>query len=145
MFIILPRTHERAALESVLDTAHLHEWTNNLRIQKVDVFIPRFTLETKYTLNTILSDMGMQIAFSPQADFSGMDGKGNLFISKVIHQAFVQVDEEGTEAAAATGVIMEVTAVRPRTIFRCDHPFIFMIMDKRTHALLFMGRVNDPS
>jgi len=145
MFIILPHANELAALESVLDTALVRSWNNNLRIQKVDIFLPRFTLETKYTLNRILSDMGMQIAFSPQADFSDMDGKGNLFISTVIHQAFVQVDEQGTEAAAATGVIMEATAVRPRIVFHANHPFIFMILDKRTHALLFLGRVVDPS
>ncbi|UCC12412.1 MAG: serpin family protein [candidate division WOR-3 bacterium] len=145
MLIMLPRTHETAQLESMLDTAHLNEWTSRLSIQKVDVFLPRFTLETKYTLNTILGDMGMPTAFSPQADFSGMDGKGNLFISKVIHQAFVEVNEQGTEAAAATGIIMEMTVARPRAVFRADHPFIFMIMDKSTHAVLFMGRVNNPS
>lgn len=145
MLIVLPRIHETEKLETILDTAHLNEWTSQLGIQKVDVFLPRFTIETKYTLNTLLGDMGMQIAFSPQADFSGMDGKGNLFISKVIHQAFVEVNEEGTEAAAATGVIMEMTVARPPTVFRADHPFVFMILDKRTHALLFMGRVNDPS
>jgi serpin B len=145
MLIMLPRTHETEGLEAMLDTAYLNEWTRQLNLQKVDVFLPRFTLETKYTLNTILSEMGMPTAFSPQADFSGMDGKGNLFISKVIHQAFVEVNEEGTEAAAATGVVMEATAVRPRTIFRCDHPFVFVIRDKRTNALLFMGRIIDPN
>ena len=145
MLIMLPRSHEIESLESMLDTGHLNDWTRQLSLQKVDVFLPRFMLETKYTLNTLLIEMGMPIAFSPQADFSGMDGKGNLFISKVIHQAFVEVNEEGTEAAAATGVVMEVTAVRPRILFRADHPFVFMIMDKRTHAVLFMGRVNNPS
>jgi serpin B len=145
MLIMLPRTHDIKTLESMLDTSYLNEWTSQLAVQKVDVFIPRFTLETKYTINTILGDMGMPTAFSPQADFSGMDGKGGLFISKVIHQAFVEVNEEGTEAAAATGVVMEVTAVRPRIIFRADHPFVFIILDKRTHGILFMGRVNDPS
>ena len=145
MLIMLPRSHEMESLESMLDTVHLNEWTSQLNLQKVDVFLPRFTLETKYTLNTLLSDMGMPVAFSPQADFSGMDGKGNLFISKVIHQAFVEVNEEGTEAAAATGVVMEATAVRPRIIFRADHPFVFMIVDKRTQTVLFMGRVNNPS
>jgi len=145
MLLMLPRTHELRTLESLLDTLHLYAWTKSLRLQEIDVFMPRFQLETKYTLNTILSDMGMAIAFSHQADFSGMDGKGTLFISTVIHQAFVDVNEEGTEAAAATGVMMEATALRPRTEFRADHPFIFMILDKRTRAFLFMGKVCDPS
>jgi serpin B len=145
MLIILPRTHELRTLESLLDTLRLYGWIKNLRLQEVDVFIPRFQLKTKYTLNAILRAMGMAMAFSPQADLSGMDGRGNLFISTVIHQAFVDVNEEGTEAAAATGVMLEATAQRKRTEFHANHPFIFMIQDKRTHAILFMGRVYDPS
>ncbi len=145
MLIMLPRKHEVAALERMLDTLLVSSWINNLAPQKVNLSMPRFQLETKYTLNTILSDMGMKNAFSTQADFSGMDGKGSLFISKIIHQAFVEVNEEGTEAAAATGVMMETAIARPGPEFRCDHPFIFLIRDKRTRAILFMGRVNDPS
>jgi serpin B len=145
MLIMLPRTNDLVKLESMLDTLHISAWTGSLRLQKVDVFMPRFQFETKYTLNTVLSDMGMAIAFSPQADFSGMDGTGSLFISKIIHQAFIEVNEEGTEAAAATGVMMETAMARPGPEFRCDHPFVFMIRDKRTHAILFMGRVHDPS
>lgn len=146
MLIMLPRKHELGTLESLLDTLHVSSWTKNLSPQKVNLFMPRFLLETKYTLNTILSDMGMASAFSDQqADFSGMDSKSNLFISKIIHQAFIEVNEEGTEAAAATGVMMETMEARPVPEFRCDHPFIFMIKDSRTNLLLFMGRVYDPS
>jgi serpin B len=146
MLIILPRTNDLVMLESMLDTPHVSAWTESLRLQKVDVYMPRFQLETKYTLNTTLSDMGMARAFSvQQANFSGMGGKGGLFISKVIHQAFVEVNEEGTEAAAATGVMMETVAEWPQTEFRADHPFVFMIRDKRTRAILFMGRMYDPS
>ena len=145
MMIMLPRTQNITTLESMLDSSHLSAWAKNLRPKKVNVFMPRFLLETKYTLNTILSDMGMASAFSDGTDFSGMDGKGTLYISTVIHQAFVEVNEEGTEAAAATGVMMETVAALPQTEFRCDHPFIFMIRDSRTNLLLFMGRVYDPS
>jgi serpin B len=145
MLIMLPRMQGITTFESLLDTLHIFEWTKKLRLQKVNVFIPRFQLETKYTLNTLLSDMGMATAFSAQADFSGMDGKGNLFISKVIHQAFIEANEEGTEAAAATGVMMETAIALPGPEFRADHPFVFIIRDKRTHAILFIGRVYDPS
>ncbi|MBE0431984.1 serpin family protein [candidate division WOR-3 bacterium] len=145
MLVMLPRTRDAQTLEARLDTAHLYAWTRQLSRQEVDVFMPRFKLETKYNLNATLSDMGMAIAFSPRADFSGMNGRGDLFISAVIHQAFVEVNEEGTEAAAATGVMMETVSVRPRIEFRADHPFVFMIRDKRTQAILFMGRVSDPS
>jgi serpin B len=88
--------------------------------------------------------MGMPTAFSNQADFSGMTGKKDLFISFVIHQAFVKVDEEGTEAAAATGVGMQMS-VATQNIFRADHPFIFIIQEKATGNILFLGRVIDPS
>lgn len=145
MIIILPRTHEYAEWESGLDTARLDGWLSSLSLQKIDVFVPRFTLETKYSLGPALSVLGMPIAFSADADFSGMNGRGDLFISRVIHQAFVDVDEQGTEAAAATGIIMEMTVARPRAVFRADHPFLFLILDKRSGAYLFMGRVNDPS
>jgi serpin B len=146
MLIMLPRKHELSALESQLDTLHISSWTKNLTPQKINLFMPRFQLETKYTLNNILSDMGMTSAFSDQeADFSGMDGTGGLFISKVIHQAFIEVNEEGTEAAAATGVMMETALARPVPEFRCDHPFTFLIRDKRTDAILFIGRMHDPS
>lgn len=145
MLIILPRSHDLSALEPTFNTSQLSAWIENLRPQRVDIIMPRFRIEKKYTLNTVLNDMGMVLAFSQQADFSGMDGIGNLFISKVIHQSFVEVNEEGTEAAAATGVIVEAVAELPQIEFRCNHPFIFMIRDKRTRAILFIGRMHDPS
>jgi len=92
--------------------------------------------------------MGMTDAFSPRADFSGMDGQRDLFISAVVHKAFVDVNEEGTEAAAATGVVMRSMAVmrpRPTPVFRADHPFIFLIRDTRSGSILFLGRMVDPS
>ena len=89
-------------------------------------------------------DMGLIDAFLPgNSDFSGMDGTKNLFISRALHQAYVEVNEEGTEAAAATSIIMELTAVP--TSFIADHPFVFLIQHKETGAILFMGRVTDPS
>jgi serpin B len=93
--------------------------------------------------------MGMPTAFTDTADFSGMDGTKNLFISDVIHQAFVDVTEEGTEAAAATAVVIKLAAApanpEPVPVFRADHPFIFFIQDDETGSILFMGRVVNPA
>jgi len=89
--------------------------------------------------------MGMPTAFTDAADFSGMTGNRELFIDKVIHQAFIEVNEEGTEAAAATGVSMRLSAAMPGEVFRADHPFIFLIRDMDTGVILFMGRMTDPS
>ena len=98
----------------------------------------------KYVNDTLIA-LGMPTAFGMDADFSGMNGIRELFISAVIHQAYVKVDEKGTEAAAATAVIMDKMAAMPRNIFRADHPFIFIIQEKDTGNILFMGRVTDPT
>jgi len=90
--------------------------------------------------------MGMPLAFTGNADFSGMNGRRDLFISKVIHKAFVDVGESGTEASAATAVVNKTHAgPRPPTIFRADHPFLFLIRDERTGIILFMGRLAEPA
>jgi len=95
---------------------------------------------------SVLKSMGMTNAFSPNADFSGINGKRDLFISAVIHKAYVEVNEEGTEAAAATGVVMRLTSIGPAPIpvFRADHPFLFLIRDNLTGSILFIGRVANP-
>ena len=94
--------------------------------------------------------MGMPTAFSGAADFSGMDGAQDLYISDVYHKAYIEVNEEGTEAAAATGVVMRWAAVAPGSeepvpVFRADHPFLFLIQDDDTGAILFAGQVTDPT
>ncbi len=126
-----------------LSPEYLKMLKNNMYKTEISVFLPRFKLETKYFLKDKLMELGMPTAFSMDADFSGMTGTDDLFISSVIHQAFVEVNEEGTEAAAATAVIMELKAAMP-TMFRADHPFIFLIQDKNGN-ILFMGRVVDPT
>lgn len=92
-----------------------------------------------------LAQMGMPLAFSTKADFSGMTGKPDLYIAKVIHQAFVDVNEEGTEAAAATVVVMALKTTAGNMAFIANHPFVFLIQHKETGSILFMGRVMDPS
>jgi serpin B len=91
----------------------------------------------------------MKLAFSPDADFSGMTGGKDLLISLVVHKAFVEVDERGTEAAAATGGLMAATAMppgetKPPVVFRADHPFLFLIRDQRSGSILFLGRLTNP-
>ena len=111
-------------------------------------WVPKFTLTAQFQLNDVLSALGMPLAFDgQQANFSGMDGRQDLFLSAVFHKAFVDVNEEGTEAAAATGAVVGAMAMpvrEPPKEFRADHPFIFLIRDEATGCILFMGRVTDP-
>lgn len=147
MVIILPKENNIKLAEEQLTAVNLIDWKNSLTETKIDVLqIPKFKLETEYTLNNILSDIGMTDAFIPGiANFSGMDGTNDLFISSVLHKAFIETNEEGTEAAAATAVVVGTTAILEPHIFIADHPFIFLIQQKETGAVLFMGKVINPS
>ena len=144
MLVLLPKTRFGLSdLEENIGPSLLNEIRGGLREQTVDVYMPRFELRTDYELSNVLKEMGMDSAFSEGiADFSGMDGKRDLFMDFVAHQAFVRVDERGTEAAAATGVGM---ALGIHKAFRADHPFLFIIQQTETGNILFMGRVVDPS
>ena len=114
--------------------------------QKTKVFLPRFTFSSAFDLGGSLSKLGMPVAFTDKADFSGMDGTRKLYIQKAVHKAFVEVNEEGTEAAAATGVAMGLKSMDFDTpVFRADRPFFFFIEDVKTGLLLFIGRVEDPT
>ena len=129
-----------------IELSKLEEYKDQMEETSLDaIHLPKFEFETKYFMRDALSAMGMPAAFSMAADFSGMDGTQDLFVSEVIHQAFVKVDEKGTEAAAATAVVMDLKAAMPTKVFKADHPFIFMIQQKDTGNILFMGRVVDPS
>ncbi|MBF0500142.1 MAG: serpin family protein [Candidatus Riflebacteria bacterium] len=157
MVLILPRTIEGlAGLEAGLSEKQLTDWITSLQNCEVIVTMPRLRLEGDFKLREILSPMGMPLAFSDgKADFGGMitpdaikEGKG-LFISEVLHKAFVAIDEEGTEAAAATAVVMRKTTAAacefaPPKVFKADHPFLFLIRHDPTGALLFLGRCADP-
>ena len=109
-----------------------------------DLAIPRFKMTSEFMLNKTLATMGMPTAFTYSADFSGINGKTDLYISAVVHKAFVEVNEEGTEAAAATAVVITTECVKMPVHFRADHPFLFLIRDTATGTVLFMGRVSDP-
>ena len=149
MVILLPREQNGlSATEARLDPQRLAEWLGSARRQKVSVFLPRYKLEEQFELRKTLEALGMVDAFSVGADFSGMDGRHDHLIARVFHKAFVNVNEEGTEAAAATAVQVDALVVRmpePIPVFRADHPFIFLIRDNRSGSILFLGRVTDPS
>ena len=145
MLILLPFDDDIEALENSFTIEKLTEWKKSLRKRRVKIYIPKFKFETKYFMKNTLSDLGMPTAFTNSADFSGMTGTKDLKIDKVIHQAFIEVNEEGTEAAAATGVTMMKHSKPPPTpIFKADHPFIFIIQHNETGNILFMGRVSNP-
>jgi len=150
MVVLLPRQMDGCGdLENRLTPALLSEVMARLKPQQVEVLLPRFTLDYGSDLKGPLAKLGMPDPFGPEADFSGMDGTKWLYISGVFHKAWVEVNEAGTEAAAATGVVMGLKSIAPPQakppVFRADHPFIFLIRDIRSGSLLFLGRLGQPS
>lgn len=144
MLVLLP-TGNLDTIEPSLTIEKLEEWKAQMKKEKLDaIYLPKFEFDTKYFMKETLSAMGMPTAFG-NADFSGMNGTRSLFIDQVIHQAFVKVDEEGTEAAGATAVIIKEMAVLQRKVFNANRPFIFVIQEKSTGNILFLGRVVDPT
>ena len=148
MIILLPKKVDGlAGLEENFSAKMLEDVTAGLKPEFVSASIPKFKFAAEASLPKVLQAMGIHRAFEAgSADFSGIDGKPDLFLSDVRHKAFVAVDEEGTTAAAATGGVMMPTAVpAPGIVFNADHPFIFMIVDHRNGAVLFVGRLCDPT
>lgn len=146
MTIILPDQGRFEEIESALSPQMLAEILSGMSQTSVLLRMPKFTFESSFSLRDALSGMGMSAAFDPNAaDFSGMTGKKDLFISEIVHKAFVAVDEEGTEAAAATAVMMELSSLPFSEVrLTIDRPFIFFIRDLQTGQILFMGRVLNP-
>jgi serpin B len=147
MIVLLPAGGQYAQFESSLDYARLTTILSQLKSASVNISMPKFKFETELDLKNNLLKLGINDAFDPnKADLSGMNGKKDLYISSVVHKAYVSVDEAGTEAAAATGVVVGTTSM-PMEIkdFKMDRPFIFMIQDKPSGSILFLGRVTDPS
>lgn len=148
MMILLPKINVGlVTLEKRLTNENLQKWSAGLQSRLVKVHLPKFKISSQFSLKDVLESMGMSLAFSGNADFSKMSTQEQLFISAVIHKAFVDVNEEGTEAAAATAVAMVGAGVpRPEepVEFRADHPFVFLIQDNRTQSILFLGRVSNP-
>ena len=153
MIVVLPAARDGLAdLEAQLSNEKLTGWIRGMAQKEVTVYLPRFEMKTGFSMKDTLSEMGMPSAFVPpqegdpdSADFSRMTGARDLFINGVFHKAFVKVNEEGTEAAAATGVTIGLTSMplEPE-VFRADHPFLFLVRDRVTGSNLFMGRLVDP-
>jgi len=148
MIILLPGdTDGLPKFEKTLNLEDFSQWLDRLHRREVIVSVPRFKMTSQFSLASVLISMGMADAFSARAaDFSGITGGRDLFISAVIHKAYVDVNEEGTEAAAATGVTMRLTSVGPTQtpVFRADHPFLFLIRDNHSGSILFIGRLMNP-
>jgi len=150
MVVLLPKKKDGLkALERSIDAKNVRMWLAGLKKRETLVFMPKFKMDSSFFLKDTLSSMGMTDAFSPEiADFSGIAEGRDLFISNVIHKAFVDVNEEGTKAAAATGIVMDTTSIeepiKKIAYFNADHPFVFIIRDRRTKSILFLGRVTDP-
>ena len=145
MVIIIPDSGLFGAFEQNLDSV-IYEIIDNLEVQEVMLRMPRFECESRFNLSDTLSEMGMPEAFTGAADFSGMDGTLSLFIGKVIHQASITLDEAGTEAAAATAVVMNYGTGLPNNPLEItiNRPFIYLIRDNQTGTILFLGRVKNP-
>ena len=149
MLVVLPTKKDGlASLEKQWATGETYRHaTDGLNHEgTVLVSLPRFKMETVFLLKPVLCAMHAELAFSADADFSGISDE-RLVISEVIHKAYVEVNEEGTEAAAATAVMMPPTCAMPQKkpkVFSADHPFLFFIRDRNTNAVLFSGRVLDP-
>ncbi len=150
MVIFLPRVVDGCAqMEAGLTADAVSQALSQFKPLEVELLVPKFEASSTFELNDPLKSMGMVDAFGPSADFSGMDGTRNLYISLVMHEAWVKVNEEGTEAAAATTVTVQARSVRrpinPPIVFRADHPFVFLIRDTQSGAILFLGRLSKPA
>jgi serine protease inhibitor len=146
MLVLLPKKADGLAdLEKGLSADRLAAALGRLHEFEVEVTLPKFKTTSEFELAKELSELGMPTAFTPEADLSGISGGRDLYISQVVHKAFVEVNEEGTEAAAATAVVVDPTGAVPMPVFRADHPFVYLIRDNQTGAVLFLGRLSDPT
>ncbi len=145
MLVLMPDEGSFKDFEGGFSSRELENIISEMTYAPVQLIFPKFEFETEISLAKILAAMGMPEAFSGAADFSGMTGDKDLFISDVFHKAYIGVDEEGTEAAAATAVIMKLTSAPENPIqLTVDRPFLFAIRDHQTNSILFMGRVVSP-
>lgn len=146
MLLLMPPVEEFQSFEASLEEARLTQLLESLESTNLQLMLPSFEFEAEFSLAQYLSAMGMPDAFGVEADLSGIDGTQDLFLQNVLHKAFISVDEEGTEAAAATAIVVGATSLGEEPIeVRFDHPFIFLIRDKETGTILFIGRLIQPS
>ena len=146
MLIVLPKSKEPVAIQKLvanLSTTQINQWTEQLENRKVFLIIPKFKLQESYQMESLLTKMGMPIAFGSRADFSLFNEEQSLAVDSIIHKAVVEVDEKGTVAAAATSIVITPISASYNAEFTADHPFMFMIKDNKTDAILFLGQVNN--
>ncbi|HDP99374.1 MAG TPA: serpin family protein, partial [bacterium] len=145
MVVILPRKSVNIdSITQSMDPLKFEAWLLSTQTQKVKLGLPKFKIAFEKSLKEVLTQLGMRTPFSQQADFSGMSGQKNLLISEVKHKTFIEVNEEGTEAAAVTGVRISLTAVPSYREMIVDRPFIFAIRERQNGTLLFLGKIVDP-
>ncbi len=145
MVLLLPRLGGLARLEKRLRTSRLRRWIRRLRLKKVHVSLPRFTLTSTWNFLPALAALGMSRALGRRADFSKINGKRNLYVSTVLQQTKIAVDEKGTKASAATALVVRTKNGHSYPEFVADRPFLFYIRDRQTHQILFWGRVTNPN
>jgi serpin B len=144
MLIILPETGQFAAVEAALSADFLNQVRNQTQLRDVSLTMPRFEFDTDLDLSQLLTEMGLIKPFTGAADFSGIVDGGGLFISDALHRGTITVDEEGTEAAAVTVIVLAESMLETAEV-TLDRPFIFAIMDQQTGTILFLGRVLNPA
>ncbi|KAI3372382.1 hypothetical protein L3Q82_022880, partial [Scortum barcoo] len=143
MLLLLP--NDMAELENGLTTGHVTKWLKWMKSKTHDVYIPKFSIKTSYSLNDVLTEMGMTDMFGDRADLSGISEGQKLTVSDVVHQASLDVDEAGATAAAATGIGITLLSFRHVPVLRFDHPFMVIITERSTENILFMGKIVNPN
>jgi serpin B len=145
--VIMPKSSDNfSALTHEFAASH-EEWFSSLKPERIVLALPKFTLSSRFDLGKPLQELGMEDAFDSNANFTGIDGMRDLFLNKVVHEAFFDLDEKGVTAAAATAASIDIKAVlpsEPPITMVVDHPFLFFIIDLKSHEMLFMGKMIDP-
>jgi len=147
LLVILPKTYKKLKkVEKKLNYEYYSNYVNNRARKRINLSFPKFNIESEFDLNESLNKLGIKEAFTMSADFSGITKQEKLYISKVVHKANIEVDEEGTEAAAATAVIMRKTSINVDEVkFKANRPFIYMIRNQETNTIYFVGKILDPT
>ena len=146
MIVVLPQSKGKLAMQALvknLSADQIGQWTHNMKIKAVDLQLPKFKMEQDYKMDELLAEMGMPIAFGSRADFSLFNNKLPLAVDSIIHKAVIEVDEKGTVAAAATSIGPVLVSANYDVEFNANRPFMFMIKDNKTDAILFLGQVNN--
>nr|XP_060612154.1 alpha-1-antitrypsin-like [Anolis sagrei ordinatus] len=144
-FFILPDKGKMEQVESALSSETLAKWQTSLTLREIHLLIPKLSITTSYNVKDLLQKMGMTDVFSENADLSGITGEPNLKVSRAVHKAVVDIHESGTVAGGVTAIQITARCCSPETYIKCNHPFLFLIVNKATHTILFAGKILNPS